>query len=538
MSETTTLARTGKTLRRVADPTDGFEPDAARPGVFRRTGAGADAQAQLAAAMHGGGFRLRVASETKDGITREVREMISLAAGGSAAAGTVVNGEQLEAVKAAPGDRSRILQRAYELYISDPIGGQIAETTRNFIFGAGTTVSFEDQEAQKWVERFRHRNMMSEREKCLGAMSVYQGDLYLWLRPVLQDMLAGRRKVEIKGDTRLTLIDPQNIAAVEHDPTDMGNVYFFHYEYKNPDTGQIVSLPIRPWDKYDPQADATNGCIIQIKFNADPNDPFGYPDFVRIGEWLENYKEYLRDGVIINKLYRSPCYDITIVDGDADDVRAAIARYKNWKIGSNPVHNDKEAWQVLEFTGPNSSQSEARRAILLVIAAGVGFAEYMLADGSNANLASTTTQELPVLKKFEARQHTFKVAFEIMYQIVLMHASVYGGLSESFDEFDADYFWKGTVEFPNLVRSEEKAVEEVNASAVAGGYMSKRTAAKRLGLSLDNELRYVEEDAEREAQVEGDRLKKRQAKGLDLPPEDPSDPTAVGKKKEPASSAA
>jgi hypothetical protein len=491
----------------------------------------------MAASRYGGGFRLRVAEEVRDGVPVEIREMVSLAAGGSAASGTPVSGEQLEAVKSAPADRTKILQKSYELYISDPLGGQIAETTKHFIFGAGTTVSFVDPDAQKWAERFRRRNQMSEREKCMGAMSVYQGDIYLWMRPVLADMLAGKRKVEIRGDTRLTLIDPQNIVGVTHDPTDMANIFFFHYEYKDPDTGKVVKLDIRPWDKYDPVADAAKGCIIQIKFNSDPNDPFGYPDFVRIGEWLENYKEYLRDGVIINKLYRSPCYDIKIIDGDADDVRAAIARYKGWKIGSNPVHNDKEEWEVLEFAGPNSSQSEARRAILLVIAAGVGFAEYMLADGSNANLASTTTQELPVLKKFEARQHTFKGAFEIMYQIVLMHAAVYGDLKESFDEFDADYFWPGAVEFPNLVRSEEKDVEEVNASATAGGYMSKRTAAKRLGLSLDTELRYLAEDAEAEAKVEGDRLKKRQAQGLDQPLEDPNDPTNVAKKR-PAAAAA
>jgi hypothetical protein len=534
---TTTLADARKRLAPAAPKVpEGFVVDEA--GILRRSGLD-DGRAQLAASKYGGGFRLKVTAQVKDGVPFEVRESISLAAGGSAPAGTVVSGEQLEAAKSAPGDRTKILQRSYELYISDPLGGQIAETTKHFLFGAGTTVSFEDKEAQKWVERFRRKNQMGEKEKCLGAMSVYQGDLYLWLRPILEDMVAGKRKVDIKGDTRLTLIDPQNITAVEHDPTDVSNVYFFHFEYKDPDTNAVVPMQIRPFDKYDPVADADKGCIIQIKFNSDPNDPFGYPDFVRIGEWLENYKEYLRDGVIINKLYRSPCYDITIVDGDEQDVQRAISRYKGWKIGSNPVHNDKEVWEVMEFTGPNSSQSEARRAILLVIAAGVGFAEYMLADGSNANLASTTTQELPVLKKFEARQGTFKTAFELLYQIVLMHAAVYGGLSESFDDFGADYLWKGSVEFPNLIRSEESAVEEVNASAVASGYMSKRTAAKRLGLSLDDEFRRREDDAEREADIESKIQKARLSKGLDQPVEPAPGTTGIDgspKKSPPAGS--
>lgn len=466
---------------------------------------------------YGGGFRERTRSETKDGEVVTVTEVISLAAGGFVTNNTTPRGNDLEAAKEPTRDRKRILERCYNLYKTDPLGGQIAETTKNFLFGAGTKVAGRNDEEDRFLKRFRIKNDMGLREGQVGAMSVYQGDIYFWLRPVTEDLKIGQRVIWRKGDTRLTLIDPLNIAGIEHDPVDTEDVYFYHFEYRDVDTSKTQKLKIPDHTKYDPQSQKALGCIIHLKFNSDPNDSFGSPDYLRIGEWLENYAEYLRDGVIINRLYRSPCYDITITDGDATDIAAAAARYRNWKVGSNPVHNDKEVWSILEFTGPNSSQSEARRAILLIIAAGVGFAEYMLADGSNANLASTTTQELPVLKKFEARQLMFKWAFTHMYGIVLLNANAFAGLKLDTDDF-GDLVMEVSVDFPALVRSEESAVEGVNTSAVEGGYMSRTTAAERLGLNLKQQLRERLLEAEEEIAVEKEILAKRVAAGLQTDP--------------------
>ncbi|KKK94059.1 hypothetical protein LCGC14_2686650, partial [marine sediment metagenome] len=125
---------------------------------------------------------------------------------------------------------------------------------------------------------------------------------------------------------------------------------------------------------------------------------FGSSDLLRVVEWIDNYKEYLRDSVIINKLYRSPMIDITIKDAGKSEVNRAIRRYSNFEIGSNPVHNDRESWKIMEFTGANVSQQEARRAILLMVAAGVGFPEFFFGDGSNSNLACHD-EETEVLTK-------------------------------------------------------------------------------------------------------------------------------------------
>ena len=226
-------------------------------------------------------------------------------------------------------------------------------------------------------------------------------------------------------------------------------------------------------------------------------DAFGHSDLIRIKEWLDNYQEYLRDGVIINKLYRSPCFDISIKDAGQDEIDAAAARYRNWQIGSNPVHNDNEVWQVLEFTGPNTSSESARRALLLIVAAGVGFAEYMLADGANANLASSKSQQLPVIKKFEDRQDIYAYHLQKIFQFALYIKASVGYDSKLDLQYDqeGDFMpFEGTIEFPTIAQEKDVEVAQTNEKAILGGYMSLRTACSRLGLNYDREMAQLQND--------------------------------------------
>jgi hypothetical protein len=226
-------------------------------------------------------------------------------------------------------------------------------------------------------------------------------------------------------------------------------------------------------------------------------DPFGHSDLVRIKEWLDNYTEYLRDGVIIQKLYRSPCFDVSIEDGTPDEISAAISRYRSWTIGSNPIHNSREKWQILEFTGPNTSSETARRSLLLMIAAGVGFAEYMLADGSNSNLASSKSQELPVIKKFQDRQDIFAHFIMQVFQFALLVKATLArgtGLEIEKDDEGDPMGWEGQVKFPTIAEERDIEVAQTNAAALLGNYMSPRTAAARLNLDYARETEIMLQD--------------------------------------------
>jgi len=281
----------------------------------------------------------------------------------------------------------------------------------------------------------------------------------------------------------------------------VGDVHNFIFEWQDSEMADHMQT-IPHISKYDVESDtAGEGCIIQISINSGNMDAFGHSDLISIKEWLDNYQEYLRDGVIINKLYRSPAYDIGIEDGNEEEVNAAIARYQGWSIGSNPVHNSREQWKILEFTGPNSSNEEARRALLLIIAAGVGFAEFMLADGSNSNLASSKSQQLPVVKKFEDRQDLWAHYLAMMFQFALeTKAKLVGtssGLTLETDREGDPKEFPGTLEFPGISVDRDLEVAQTNKLGLEGKYMSIRTAAARLGLDFDREMEKARNDVEK-----------------------------------------
>ena len=450
----------------------------------------------------------------------EVRE-VWINSGGQFASYPTITGVGIQPFRLPEAGRSQLLDEAYRLWKYDPLGGSIVRTTTFFTLGRGLIYQFDDEVAQFFAKKFYEKNNLEVRLRAASDELNALGEVYIWLRPKLSNEKNGQKVLWRVGDTQVTFIPPHNISNIETADEDVGDVYNYVFEYLEGDR-KDERKTIPHISKFDPDgSDVENGCIIQLKLNAGNMDPFGHSDLIPIKEWLDNYQEYLRDSVIINKLYRSPCFDISIEDGSPGEVNEAIARYRGWSIGSNPVHNSREVWQILEFSGPSSGNEEARRALLLIIAAGVGFAEFMLGDGSNSNLASGKVQQLPVVKKFEDRQELWGHALMLVFQFALMVKAKFGIGSklniETDREGDATPF-AGRVEFPQIAQDKDLEVAQTNELAIAGGYMSKRTAAARLNIDLDREIEHSLNDVEQLGELQ----EKMVESGLI---QDPSEPT-------------
>lgn len=395
--------------------------------------------------------------------------------------------------------RQDLLDESYRLWKYDPLGGTIVRTTTFFTLGRGLTIQFEDRKAQFFAEKFYRKNNLEIKLRAASDEANALGEVYFWLRPHFDEVRKNGKVLWRVGDVQLTFVPPDNITYVETADDDVGDVHNFIMEWEDGERADHSTV-IPHISKYSIEGvNKTSGCMIQLKLNSGNMDPFGHSDLIPIKEWLDNYQEYLRDGVVINKLYRSPCYDISIEDGSEDEINAAIARYKGWSIGSNPVHNSRETWQILEFTGPNSSNEQARRALLLIVAAGVGFAEFMLADGSNGNMASSKSQQLPVAKKFEDRQELWSHILNEVVQFALHTKATLSpgsGLTVEMDDEGDPIPFKGSVTFPAIAQDRDIEIAQTNKLAIEDGYMSKRTAATRLNLDLQNEIDNDVADAE------------------------------------------
>lgn len=396
--------------------------------------------------------------------------------------------------------RQTLLDESYRLWKFDALGGTIVRTTTYFTLSRGVVFQFDNEKAQFYAKKFYRKNKLEIRMRSASDEGTAFGEVFIWLRPHFTEVRKGSRVIWRPGDVQITFIPPDNISNIETADEDVGDVRNYTYEYETGGREWVIEK-IPDITKYDFEGDGrSRGCILHVKFNAGNMDPFGHSDLIPVKEWLDNYQEYLRDGVVINKLYRSPCYDVSIADGSPEEVNAAISRYRGWAIGSNPVHNDRETWQILEFKGPSSSNEEARRALLLIIAAGVGFAEYMLADAGNSNLATAKSQQLPVIKKFEDRQDVWAYHLMELFQFALRAKATINrtsGLEIKRDEEGDFEPFAGRVEFPSISRADDLEIAQTNTQALAQGYMSPRTAATRLNIDYDRELEQVENDLPR-----------------------------------------
>lgn len=445
-----------------------------------------------------------------------VQEIVSSASGGTFYDDRVdIFAFQDDAFRGAVQHRRQFLDEGYRLWKYDPLGGIIVKLTTFFVMGRGLTITYNDETANAVLLKWWAKNNMHARIKQICDEGTAFGENYIGLRLHKVPVKIGRRIIWHPGDVELITYDPKIIEGIEHSADNVNDVrqYFISYTGEN---GEEVQRAIPDISRFDP--DQHDECILHIKFNAANNDAFGLSDLVRIKEWLDNYQDFLRDSVIINKLYRSPCYDIKIIDGDETDIQKAVGRYSGWKIGANAVHNDKEEWNVLEFTGANMSQEDSRRALLLIVAAGVGLPEYMLADGSNSNLASTRSQQLPAIKKFEDRQDTYKENLKRIFEFILdMKNQFAQGNARPIPEadFEGDRIWRGEIHFPEIAREEDSVVAQYTTSLIEAGLISQSTAALKNGYNLDEEVARMEVDALKIGQAVKETLDKLLSLGID-----------------------
>jgi len=462
-----------------------------------------------------GGVRLgRVGRRRVGGEALEVREVLTLAAGGSFRS---IGGEPTP--YKAPKDRPEALRRGYDLWKRDALGGAIVELTTTMTFGDGFRIKAAGL-ASEILAKFKAKNGLDTLLPDLSNESVAYGEIYLKLVPHKRDVpnpSSPSRPLWRRGQVQVVPICPEIVSAIDHSPTDVADVREYVLRYRDgPEDdprAKVVEERWPPLDKFDPARDAA--CVLHVKFNAGSGDVFGSSELIRAEEWIGNYREFLRDGVVINKLYRSPCYDITIKDADDGEIRKAIRRYENWTIGANPVHNDKEEWSILEFSGANVSQEDSRRALLLMVAAGVTMPEFFFADASNNNLASGKTQLLPAVQKFKKRQQIFKTALERIFDFVLDMALLLGGVEglDPGEDFEGEQSWDVEVEFPPIQVEKDLELAQANRVGLESGYMSPQSAAARAGLDYE-----VEWSLRKQAALDDARLRIEVAKEVEAMP--------------------
>ncbi len=389
-----------------------------------------------------------------------------------------------------PRTRGEMFERAYDAWLNDPLAGHIVNLTNWFVMGEGITFAPSDERARLVLDEFWSDPDAAWDALQLAISSELQvyGEIFLRL---FRNPISGRVKA--------ALLDPREVVDIAFDD-DTGKPSFYLRRYRRrvyrESTGGAITGTFE-YDEEDADEVIPAEDIIHLRVNSLSSASRGVSELYRILPWLDLYSQWLRDRVSLNRARASFAY-LRKVPGlpaqtrDVFERDALTGRVKPPRAGSVLVVNEAEDWQVLHPSVDAGDAREDGRALKLMIAAGCGIFEHYFGDPSTGNFATAKSMELPMLKKFEARQRLLAGFYKGLFARVIGEAKASGRLP-------ADCAESVDVEFPPIVRSEVADITATLIDQMNAGLISRRRA---LSLNpwvddIDRELELIDSDVEK-----------------------------------------
>ena len=323
--------------------------------------------------------------------------------------------------------REYVLGNTHAAYARNPIANRACKYTASFVVGEGFNLACKAKEVEDVLTAFieSEDNQIRTYERQAPIDLLVDGEIML-------------RLYKGDGDTA------GQLAAVPQRP--------WECQYIETERGFFRRRVMYRFQRYLTKGDSwTDGGtteiedvpaadILHVAINRHGYELRGRPELYAVLPWLRAYKEWLENRARQNHWRTSFMWFVQVKTTAANALASVAAR---WRRPPTPgsVAVERDAVNVMPLSNPVGAgdASEDGRQIKLMTAVGFGLPEYMLSDGSNANLASSTSQQLPALVTFADMQRT--LIEELWYPLfnrVVQEAIDAGLLPEECDECDAD----------------------------------------------------------------------------------------------------
>lgn len=373
----------------------------------------------------------------------------------------------------------------------NPHGKSIIRNMCKFVIGRGVKFITNDTETgrkkkiNKVWKQFVKLNKWLLRQKELVTRAFRDGEVFIRIFPL---------KGKDVGYLALRFIDPESVfnptknqIKVDADnKTDRDTILTYGIEHNKDDVEDIK------WYWVDEKPVSANE-IIHIKLLSDSDQKRGIPYMEAVLEDIQNYRKWLKDRIILNKIRTaialirkipSGVGTPTQIDGIKGQNTASIRNVKSSKVQAfEPGTILTTRGIEYDYLTPNLEARDSAqdgRNILLNVAAGACLPEYMVtADSSNANYSSTMVSESPAVKEFEDWQDFFSVFFQMIWERQMTHAQKQNKIPQGADT-------TCTVEFPTLVMRDVQKEARAYSLMREKGVISIKTWRGKAG--LDHEI--------------------------------------------------
>lgn len=445
-----------------------------------------------------------------------------------------LNGNSSETSQTAAKESYELMVKRSRLsYITNPLTAQAVNLTTFYTFGSGLQapkVKEGNEEVQSLIDKFwkdpDNKLCLTESEAQLKLSNKLQYD----------GELAFVLQVDTDGSVYVRLIDPLSIASVIFDNKDTMRPMFYkrlkkgsltEYEYiPDIDNGVAVlkdaggdfltkwSVKLGDWG-IKPEDVMQNSFVFHVKTNNDILDVRGIPDVWRALGFLESNRKINSDmATFINA--QSQYAVKKKVQGTKAQVNAMASRLRqdpntlrnpSYQAGSTLVQNSLVDTEMVALPSSTGQLFEVGiRRTLLMVASNFGIMEHYFGDPGTGNLATATAMELPMLKKFMARQKMWESIFARIINFQLDMAIVHTRtgavelneirnrvvIKNDFEDREFD------IDFPPILDKDVKMLVDAYATAKKEGLMPIETAQRMFLIAAG--VNNIEEEMEKEFQ--------------------------------------
>jgi len=389
-------------------------------------------------------------------------------------------------------DFSNMLVSAYNLYHSNTYARTIISNLVKFTLGQGPIIvpKDENKKVMEVWEKFKTDNRFNLREKEIGVRTFRDGEVFI--REFKNEKTGSGEEPSYKLRfvranhiaTPSNMKEAPNVSyGIKTDPEDVEEVIEYYLVNSNKDYIKTLSAEE----------------IIHFKIISDFDQKRGTSILKVVAKRIKQYDEWLEDRIYLNKI-RTAIALVRKVKGNAGQIKnirdegisdrfSADRKYqKTPKRGTIITASQGIEYEMLSPNINASDVAEDGRAILLGIAAAVGFPEMILtADYSNANYSSTLVAQNPFVRGIEDWQDQFSSLYKEIFKRVIQYNIDFGVLP-------SDTETECEVKFPPMISSDLKQLAEAYEILYKYKVVSKKTWQGKMGLDAELESAQMEEE--------------------------------------------
>jgi len=413
--------------------------------------------------------------------------------------------------------KERNLQKAFEYWERNPIANSGLKYKIAYILGKGLQYESKVEPIKEFLDKFWETNNLDLGHIELIKTVFLNGEAFLYFVPnqnreIKEEDDSKDRKISIGQIPIMVSYDSSEIKYIATDPENNIKPLYYHRQYNlttypsiESNSPTLTGAPVQKNENI--PADE----MIHFKIDTISNLSRGRGMLDRGFDYLEEYDIWLQTRIKLNRALSAFVYWLQMGNDNKTDINTwqqKLIDFATYDTNGNLIETFPSGQPIvtgksmtLHVLSPDigaSKASEDGRKILLMTAVALGLPEFMLSDGENANLATTTSQMSPMIKLMEMDQEAIRLMFKQIFNKALTLGIEAGTIEEQYpikiqnDDGSIEEITKPALELYDLIMPEIAASDVAElATAVRDlvqyEVLSRETSCTMLGYEWDIE---------------------------------------------------